>query len=362
VSIISALLDIENMGSVLISENDTNLSDIQSIVSMGLGAIIDSNDTDDKPTVLPLYEAINEDFDKLFKGNVSDYLLKKDISKYLLKLSLMLNDKNPEKEISSNDEIPDLNNMSINIITDVLSQIKYFPIQNVNLCGENIFKHPDFNNVVNKILNMNKGVILTINIGMNFEFDIFELNNNKSIKFEFVISDYSSLSNFNKVYRLTQASDNKFIFRIENNSDLKSVEDILSSNIIPNYNIQPVYNSRNKNFILSLLSPDLSDIFSRPIPLKEIYRNKRINSNTFGKLTINVDGSICSGFSQDKIGDIANLSIKECINKELSANSTWRVLRLQGKCRDCLLQYICPPVSENERYLDFSNDCGAFVE
>lgn len=366
VAIVSALLDIDNMGSVLISENDVNLRDIQTIVNMGLGMITNSKDINDKPIILPVQEAINEDFDKLFKGNVSEYLLKKDVSKYLLKLSLILNGKIDEYSENKFHDIEDesiLNNMPLHIIRDVLCQIKYFPIQNVNLCGEKIYKHPHFNYLIEQILNMNKGVVLSIDIGENFEFDnILENNNNKGIKYEFIISDYSNLSNLREVYELIHNTDCKFIFKIENDFDLNIVGDILSAYVIKNYIIQPIFNFQNTKFITSLLSPNSSDIFSRPIPLKEIYRNKRINSNTFGKLTIDVDGSIYSDFRKDKISDSTNLTIKGCINKELMANSTWRLIRANGRCNKCLLQYICPPPTEIERYLDLSNTCNSFIE
>lgn len=365
VSVISALLDINNMGSVLISENETNLRDIQAIVSMGLGTITDFKGINDKPVLLPLHDAINEDFDKLYKGNVSDYLLKKDVSKYLLKLSLILNDKKgtrPEGQDHSLRNTSVLTNMPSHIIRDVLSQIRYFPLQNVNLRGDNIFKHPDFNNVVNQILKMNKGVILTINVDENLEFDNYDYDKNKGVKYEFIMSDYSSLSNFKKVYEITHNTDTKFIFKVEDDMDLKSVEDIMSVYNIQNYSILPVFNHKNVLFILSLLSPNINDIFSRPISLKEIYRNKRINSNAFGFLSIDVDGGFYSGFSNDKIGDINNLSIKGCIHKELSENSAWRSVRSNGRCKDCLFQYICPPISKAETNFDISDNCGAFSD
>lgn len=88
-------------------------------------------------------------------------------------------------------------------------------------------------------------------------------------------------------------------------------------------------------------------------------RNKEINAVDFGRIVIFNDGQYCTNNLLPSLGNVKNDDIRQMlINCISSENSTWFLTRNNlPKCKDCIYNQLCPPVSNYEHVIEKFNLC-----
>jgi pseudo-rSAM protein len=72
-----------------------------------------------------------------------------------------------------------------------------------------------------------------------------------------------------------------------------------------------------------------------------------LNKNYFGKITIQADGQIFDNPNFDAVGNIGD-TLEDIVYKIMREGRSWRWIRCNDVCDNCLYKLICPPPSNLE--------------
>lgn len=346
--IFESLLDLKNMGAVTIDYYTAKNDTIEQLVKAEYGVLIEADKGDDKPAMLPIKCGINIDFDRTFNDNtLYDLVLCKDISKYLLDVYLILNvdnDSNASKYFISQSLALETFYHEIlgeSILNNILSQIEHFPISQIRLVVDNIYsfnKGGNLEKLLDNIHMLNKTILLILNI-RDYSFK----NVRDDVQYEFIIDSYTEGEYLKQIICRLNNEGCSYRFMIQNRHEYYSALELIQECELDNYSIIPFFNGHNKNFIVELFSVEENDILERSIPLKEIFRNTKINSNLFGTLIFTPNGEIYADTNAPAICKIKDGKILDCVLKEVVSKNSWRDTRNFPRCQRCLFQYLCPP-------------------
>ena len=87
-----------------------------------------------------------------------------------------------------------------------------------------------------------------------------------------------------------------------------------------------------------------------------IYKRQQINVHDFGKLTIDSQGNVFANINNSKIGNISE-DLTQIIYNELHSGISWKRIRNNEPCNNCIYQYICPSPSNYEQVIGKNNLC-----
>lgn len=152
-----------------------------------------------------------------------------------------------------------------------------------------------------------------------------------------------------------------FRFLIENEEQLGAAFEIIKECGLKSYQILPVYSGTNRAFFENNLMINKSMLESKKHKRQDIYTNKTMNINYWGKLTVESDGRVSVVSESPSLGRLGEMTIKEFIYRELDEGECWLKIResLEG-CKKCLYTNFCPPPSnydlalEEEAFCSFS--------
>lgn len=363
IQLIKEIYDPQNLGAILVSKVHLSCSKIiDEIILKSMGRLVELQKQVEKPVnLLPILN-VQRDVEKLILQNSN--LLRHNIISYLSELDIFINQKCTQscshckkyfrqykscKKQYSNVEL------SIDIIKNILSQIKLSSVSKINILGGNIFKYTQWSNLLE---------VISHHRNFHFHFWINYLN----------LIDNQVFSPLNMFFmeilvtfpiqimaleRLLKSCNRNFMFHffIENEEQYGESIRIIDNLAIENYNFVPIYTGKNKSFFSKSIFLEKNDIFSSTISMREIFRNKKLNANDFGTFIIFPDGSVKANINTKILGNINEISILELIYRELLENTAWRVVRNNMMCNNCLYQFLCPPPSNYEKVIGIPNLC-----
>lgn len=147
-------------------------------------------------------------------------------------------------------------------------------------------------------------------------------------------------------------------FIVENNGDVEKVTAIIQELNLCNAYFRPYYNGNNQSFFKENVYLGPEEISASRPSQSQIFSRKSGNENDYGKLTVLPDGSVYANVNDKSLGNLNQYSLKELITKELKEGKSWKRSRLHIKpCRNCIYQWLCPPVSNYEIYMRKFNFC-----
>lgn len=369
VGLIKAMYEPENLGVVilyseLLNNNDVDLI-INNLVKLQIADIECIIDKIQKPIKLVPILNLQNDIDKINElvkdDNERIFLLERDTLKYLFEVNIFLNntcDVNCKFCFSYVKQIDcctikseKLDELSIDIIKDVLRQIKYSSVYLINIMGGDIYKYSKLDQLRRLILSMPGKVHFYThykNYIKDSVVDVFFID----LIVDFPVDEAVMYD------ILCDVKDGcKIHFIVQNESEYEKAELIIEKFDLAKVEIHPFYNGNNLSFFEENIFMEENDIFSRSQQMREIFRNKKVNKNFFGKLYIFPDGEVKANMNTLSLGNIKNYDILNLINKELIYNTAWRRIRNEYPCDKCLNKFICPPISNYEIVLNKLNLC-----
>jgi pseudo-rSAM protein len=123
------------------------------------------------------------------------------------------------------------------------------------------------------------------------------------------------------------------------------------------YTIIPLFNGSNNVFFEEHIYTTIDDLKEMSISKREIFAHYALNVNFFGKLYILPNGHIYANLNHPALGTIDDNSIYELLYKEMDEGNSWRMIRNQMPCTDCIYQWLCPSPSNYELVLNKFNLC-----
>jgi len=365
IQLVNKIYEDENLGSIGLTSSD--LADpetrdfVDKVVMKGMGKLLNQHTQPVKPVILLPILSLNLDVEKFKDKENVDLFLVRDISKYLLDANIVLNNScqqqcrhcpNYCKQFfcCSKEESPE--SLSQDSLVNLLRQISYFPVRTINITGGDIYHYQNLE-VFNTSNKDGKKVFNFYVHYLNYQENPYIDNQNIHL----IINTPVNTDKLHKVYSLTKEKDVKYHLVVENEEQYDELESTMTVLGIEDFEVHPYYNGHNIQFFEENVYLSKEDIVATSISMREIFRNQKLNANSFGSLYILPNGDIKANLNEETIGHLAKDRIIDVINHEMMQNTAWRKVRSSEPCQNCVYQYLCPPLSNYERVLHRQNLC-----
>lgn len=365
IQLVRRIYEDENLGSVELLERDFSVvvirDFINDVVASGMGQLVDAEQQPVKPVILLPILSLNFDVERLKDKENADVILSKNNNKYLLDVNIVLNGSCQQECVHCSEYSKQFFCCSKNgcaqsfpkeLLQDLLRQLSYFPVQTINLTGGNIYQYDDLD-VFGESDNGSKKI---------FNFYVHYLNYQEnphidSKNIHLIINAPLNMERLSEVHSLTRGKSVKYHLIVEDESQYEELELALSKIGIGDFEVHPFYNGENLCFFEDEVFLSEEDILARPVSMREIFRNQKLNANSFGSLYILPNGDVKANLNEECIGNAGCDRIIDIINGEMMRNTAWRQIRSSEPCCGCVYQYLCPPISNYERVLKRQNLC-----
>lgn len=365
IQLVNDIYEDGSLGSIELEQSVLLEHDIQdfvnSVVNNGMGKLISHDEAPLKPVILLPILSLNFDVEKFEDKENADLFLARDISKYLLDVNIIMNNsceqqcphcKNYCKQFFCCSKEQTSKCLLEESLTSLLRQISYFPVRTINITGGNIYDYKyleafDVSNEDGKK-------------AFNFYIHYENYKENTCIdnqKLHLIVNAPLNTSRLKEVDSLVKGKDVKYHLIIENEEQYEELESAMTDLGIDDFEIHPYYNGMNLSFFEENVYLSEEDIIANPISMREIFRNQKLNANSFGSLYILPDGSIKANLNEQVIGHLDKDRIIDVISSEMKLNTAWRQVRSSEPCKNCVYQYLCPPPSNYEKALNRQNLC-----
>ena len=334
-----------------------------------MGDIIGTGDSNGKPVQLNPVPYIKEDVTK-FK-NQSFNPFEDECLKYLNQLYIYLNSQpNQSHEIFKDAyrQFPCLftgtrnkHEVDLENILDLISQSKISALTDIHISGGNILH---YSNIEVLVKELNK-------LPHTKTYYMYYLFDNAIEKYHDILDKESSVlkvfitfpiqeKSLDALLALLNESEMKIemVFIVQRDKELKQLEYLVSGLNIDDFSLKPYYSGSNLSFFRKhVFISKRSVLKSRPA-LKEIFAKTFINPFNFGKLTVMNDGNIYANVNQPSIGKLGKDSLYDVVRKEINNGRSWRKIRTNvTPCKNCVLNALCPPISNYEYTIGDYNVC-----
>ncbi|MDR1199879.1 MAG: hypothetical protein LBK94_12870 [Prevotellaceae bacterium] len=159
----------------------------------------------------------------------------------------------------------------------------------------------------------------------------------------------------NGILSLLKDKPYQYSFLIKNEEEYAICEQIAENLTAENYAVIPVFDN-NLQFFEDNVFLDKDDVLASGLGKREIFAHQAVNTNFFGDLIVLPDGKVYANINGKPIGTIEN-SVYDLIIQALDDNNSWRFIRNEKPCTDCLLHWLCPSPSNYERVIGKMNLC-----
>jgi len=243
-----------------------------------------------------------------------------------------------------------------NIFLKLLQQLNGFrQFSYINILGGNLTKFNLLQNYVSLLEKLNAKKIIYFNAIQCIEY--IEILNSMNYKNTIIIIQFYDLHNFEIIMEKLKNNAIKFEFIIKDMNDLQKIDELLNHYHQLNYSLKPIYQN-NMKFLQEYIFTDENDFYENELNLNDIKRNLVLDSNFFGKIFITSNCDVYENLNRMPIGNLTKETLKESLANAVHENSSWFLTRSKVEpCCNCVLNTLCPPVSNLELVLDKMNLC-----
>lgn len=322
---------------------------VNTLTSSGIGKIVTSDSIDFSLSPEP---TITNDIEDMPEKTRMGFASKQNLTSYLRSLTIYLGGKSVSNNASQQYPYPintdeELTLSSVwELISDTLSlcpHIKYeIVISDVNMEG------------LDEFLNAAMGVpirfhLLSIARYESLARELF----NKGFKVELIVDRMFHCCEIPIIEGI------EYTLMIRNEDDLTyykrliETDSSMSANVIADNNL----NFFKKNVYLSY-----DELVQLKRTKREIHIHEKVNPNFWGNLYVFPNGNVYPSPVPDnteKLGTIHE-PIMNLVTKEYCENHTWRKIRTNETCKNCVNQWLCPSLTVYDRIFGLENSCNVF--
>jgi pseudo-rSAM protein len=365
-SLLRVLHEKKNLGTMALRgealEQEPYNSFVTEFCNKEMGAVIDRGKIPEKPIQLMPVLNLQRDVDRL--QNEQGRYSGEDALRYLLELNIYLHadctqdcpfckDFFRQSLCCRKKHNAQPETLDISTLQSILSQIQYGTVGKINLLGGNIMKYPYYKELPSlfakfkervRIWNHYANFIDCKTIISDFHYDIpvtFPVNENA----------------WNHCLALLIDTQVQYHFYITGEEEYEKAEIMIEKQKLSNYAIHPVYTKANLAFFEESVYTDHEDIFQTKLSFRQIFAHQKLNTHSFGSLTVLSDGEVYANVNSSVLGNVSCDTFLDIINKEMLTNSAWRKIRDMAPCSDCLYQFLCPSPSNYELVIGKPNLC-----
>ena len=228
----------------------------------------------------------------------------------------------------------------------------------INLLGGNIFLHPSFDDIFS-LLNRYKAIKTYFIFYRNVNPKISEILSISGNRVKLLLEAFPDINVFSKIVNDFGTYNNlAYLFSVASESEYRNVQNLVAKYELPvdNVEIRLFYNGNNLKFFEENVFVDEDDFKNVKLSRRQIFMRQEVNSNNFGSLIVDSDGTVRANNSSSVLGTIKD-DLRVMIYKEMTEGDSWMKIRNQSPCCNCVFQYLCPSPSEYEMALDKANLC-----
>lgn len=241
------------------------------------------------------------------------------------------------------------------LLVNLIEQLPLNSLRNLCLMGGDIFyySHLDF---LIKILTEKEIKCVFVEHYLNINHtNYFRLS--KSM-LEILVTSPIKEEWFSENISLITNKNIKYKFIVSSQVDYEEIEKIITKYNLENYLLSPFYNQNNELFFIDNVYIEESDILLKEEnKQRHIFAHQKLNTNNFGRIYIYPNGDVKSNVLMRTIGNIKEDTLSKIVRKEIIENTSWRLIRDNKPCNDCLYQYLCPSPSNYELIIGKNNLC-----
>ena len=121
---------------------------------------------------------------------------------------------------------------------------------------------------------------------------------------------------------------------------------------------KPYFTGSNLKFFEDNVFISHQDILDGKPTQPQIMSRLTINENDFGKFTIVPSGEGYANPNDPPLDPDGNKTLHQMIESEIVKGQSWkRTRKLVSPCNECLCQFLCPPISSYENFMNRYNFC-----
>jgi pseudo-rSAM protein len=328
----------------------------------GMGNLSDVEQMPEKPIQLMPVLNLQRDVEKLVKEQ--DSFMGEDVFRYLFEVNIYLNS-NCMQECPfcgnyfrqslccTKNKTGKPEEMTLFMLQNILSQIRYGNIGKINLLGGNILKYSyygDFENLLSEFENQ-------IHIWVHYANFASSAPINSVFQYDIPVTFPVDETAWSHCIALMKDKQAKYHFFITGLEDYEVADKLIARYELTNYSIHPIYTKHNKVFFEENIYTSRAEIFQSKHAFRQIFARQKLNTWFFGSLTISFDGNVYANINKPVLGNIEKDRLLNIVEKEMIVNTAWRKIRDVAPCDSCLYQYLCPSPSNYEWVMEQTNLC-----
>ena len=341
------IADLDNLYALPLTTEEVEKDNVKPLVNqlvqMDMACLVDSARVTGRPVQLPPILNLQVDVRRLQEGGKTDMTIGENVLKNLQSLTFVWND--------------GIDSAWYEKVIRLLDALKGHSLLEIVILGYTPdMPWEDAFTVLLKKMSCVKRVVLDLDATTTESVKQLKSMNLPHTLFDINVDPHASRTAMEACISEANGVDLKFNLRIFGADDIVWAENLATRLNQVECRISPTYNGRNLDFFEQYVYVDEEDILASHQTKQNIFAHQALNTNDFGKLTIQSDGSVHANVHQAPIGSIDE-DIRSLVYKEMSEGSSWLRLRDMQPCSDCVFQWLCPSPSDYELEIGKPNLC-----
>lgn len=246
--------------------------------------------------------------------------------------------------------------LDLNITKNVLKQTYERPYSHLFFTGGNLFAYSHFHELIDFC--KKETIFPTLVVHYKHLLSHIDLSNSIT-EFPLIIlmSEYKKESVLEIEECLRKFEKYEVVFSVSSKDEYEQISLLIEKGNIGNLLIKPFYNGKNIDFFKENVFLNEADILNEALSWHQIFSHQKMNTHYFGNIEILPNGDVLAHSLQGGIGNIYKENLLYLLEKELIEGKTWRKIRNEKPCTDCLYQFLCPSPSAYEQVIGKVNLC-----
>lgn len=153
----------------------------------------------------------------------------------------------------------------------------------------------------------------------------------------------------------------EFNFVVKNQEEMETAVEIINDYGLGNVFFKPLFTGENLDFFRKNVFASKEEILAAHPDQQQVFSRITINENDFGKLSVMPGGQVYANLNDPLIGDATKEDLVQLVSHELEQGVSWRRIRKEVfPCKKCIYQFLCPPVSSYELFMQRFNFCDVY--
>lgn len=298
-----------------------------------------------------------------------------DLRNYLQEMTLYLNSgpgpgSNPFLYAGLQFSYPDLlsekeTDMDINLFRSLIDNVNQYTPTLIHISGINLISYPYLEQAIEHLTfsPFQKKYHLLINHWEDqiTPFILAQKNSGLALYITFPTPPEAIARHLERLPDQKLLKKTEFNFVVSNQEELDAAFETIRILDLTNVYFKPHYSGENLDFFRENVFVSREEILASQPDQQQVFSRNSINENDFGKLSILPGGEVFANMNDAMIGNAATHTLADLVSEELENGISWKRTRKGvSPCSGCIYQFLCPPISSYEIFMQRFNFCDVY--